>query len=167
MSYAIHKPPEGDFKPPQAADFAPYHAATQVSACGAKLGNPTALLKCRAPPLAAAIVTNPPFKHAEAMLRHAVAIGIEYLVFLHKAQWPKGTFAEISPEAIAKRMKPNTEVAAARMSIVLASAKLSRQPRNRAVRDVVAAGNLAHRLAITVTAVRVRECHWCLSRMRA
>jgi len=39
-------------------------------------------------PLAAAIVTNPPFKHAEAMLRHAAAIGIEYLVFLHKAQWP-------------------------------------------------------------------------------
>jgi hypothetical protein len=36
-------------------------------------------------PLAAAIVTNPPFKRAEAMLRHAVAIGIEYL---HKAQWP-------------------------------------------------------------------------------
>src|SRR5215831_7221974 len=32
-SYAIHgRPPEGDFKPPQAADFAPYHAATHVSA---------------------------------------------------------------------------------------------------------------------------------------
>jgi hypothetical protein len=29
VSYAIHgRPPEGDFKPPQAADFAPYHAAT-------------------------------------------------------------------------------------------------------------------------------------------
>src|SRR5215469_7898610 len=26
------RPPEGDFKPPQAADFAPYHAATHVSA---------------------------------------------------------------------------------------------------------------------------------------
>src|SRR5215813_11717251 len=49
---------------------------------------PQPFLKCRAPPLAAAIVTNPPFKHAEAMLRHPVAIGIEYLVFLHKAQWP-------------------------------------------------------------------------------
>jgi len=33
VSYAIHgRPPEGDFKPPQAADSAPYHAAIHVSA---------------------------------------------------------------------------------------------------------------------------------------
>ena len=33
MSYAIHgRPPEGDCKPPQAADFALYRAATYVSA---------------------------------------------------------------------------------------------------------------------------------------
>jgi hypothetical protein len=38
-------------------------------------------------PLAKAIVTNPPFGPAEAILRHAVAIGVEYLVFLHKAHW--------------------------------------------------------------------------------
>jgi hypothetical protein len=33
VSYAIHgRPPEGDCKPPQAADSAPYRAATHVSA---------------------------------------------------------------------------------------------------------------------------------------
>ena len=33
MSYSIHgRPPEADFKPSQAADFAPDHAATHVSA---------------------------------------------------------------------------------------------------------------------------------------
>ena len=40
----------------------------------------------RTPP-AKALVTNPPFEHAEAMLRHAAAIGIEYVAFLHKADW--------------------------------------------------------------------------------
>jgi hypothetical protein len=40
----------------------------------------------RTPP-AKALVTNPPFKHAEAMLRHATAIGLEYVAFLHKAHW--------------------------------------------------------------------------------
>src|SRR5215467_10068310 len=53
------------------------------------------------PPLAAAIVTNPPFKHAEAMLRHAVAIGIEYLVFLHVL--PQYAFAQIANLAIVPR----------------------------------------------------------------
>jgi hypothetical protein len=38
-------------------------------------------------PLARAAVTNPPFDRAEEILRHAAAIGIDYLVFLHKAQW--------------------------------------------------------------------------------
>jgi hypothetical protein len=38
-------------------------------------------------PLAKALVTNPPFKYAEAILRHAADIGIEYLIFLHKAHW--------------------------------------------------------------------------------
>jgi hypothetical protein len=38
-------------------------------------------------PLAPAIVTNPPFECAEAILRHAARIGVEYLVFLHKAHW--------------------------------------------------------------------------------
>jgi hypothetical protein len=38
-------------------------------------------------PLAKAIVTNPPFKDAVTMIEHAAAIGIEYLVFLHKASW--------------------------------------------------------------------------------
>jgi hypothetical protein len=33
------------------------------------------------------IVANPPFKHAEAMLKHAADIGIEYVAFLHKAHW--------------------------------------------------------------------------------
>jgi hypothetical protein len=33
------------------------------------------------------VVTNPPFGLAEAILRHAAAIDIEYLVFLHKAHW--------------------------------------------------------------------------------
>src|SRR5215469_12575480 len=40
-----------------------------------------------ASPLAQAIVTNPPFKHAAAMLRHAAAMGLEYVAFLHKAHW--------------------------------------------------------------------------------
>jgi hypothetical protein len=34
-----------------------------------------------------AIVTNPPFNRAEAFLRHAVELGIEYVAFLHKAHW--------------------------------------------------------------------------------
>ena len=38
-------------------------------------------------PLARAIVTNPPFKGAEAFLRHAAELGIEYVAFLHKAHW--------------------------------------------------------------------------------
>jgi hypothetical protein len=38
-------------------------------------------------PLAQALVTNPPFNRAEAILRHAAAIGIDYLAFLHKAHW--------------------------------------------------------------------------------
>ena len=33
--------------------------------------------------LARAIVTNPPFKRAEAFLRHAAELGIEYVAFLH------------------------------------------------------------------------------------
>ena len=37
--------------------------------------------------LARAIVTNPPFKRAEAFLRHAAELGIEYVAFLHKAHW--------------------------------------------------------------------------------
>ena len=36
---------------------------------------------------APAIVTNPPFKHAEAFLRHAAELGIDYVAFLHKADW--------------------------------------------------------------------------------
>jgi len=35
--------------------------------------------------LAGAIVTNPPFKRAEAFLRHAAELGIEYVAFLHNA----------------------------------------------------------------------------------
>lgn len=38
-------------------------------------------------PLAPAIVTNPPFRHAEAMIRHAAKIGIEYVAFLHQPHW--------------------------------------------------------------------------------
>ena len=37
--------------------------------------------------LAEAIVTDPPFKYAEAFLRHAAELGIEYVAFLHKADW--------------------------------------------------------------------------------
>jgi hypothetical protein len=37
--------------------------------------------------LGRAIVTNPPFRRAEAFLRHASELGIEYVAFLHKAQW--------------------------------------------------------------------------------
>jgi hypothetical protein len=36
---------------------------------------------------ARAIVTNPPFNRAEAFLRHAAELGIEYVAFLHKADW--------------------------------------------------------------------------------
>jgi len=35
--------------------------------------------------LARAIVTYPPFKRAEAFLRHAAELGIEYVAFLHNA----------------------------------------------------------------------------------
>jgi hypothetical protein len=38
-------------------------------------------------PLATAIVTNPPFKHAEAMIRHAAKLGIDYVAFLHQPHW--------------------------------------------------------------------------------
>jgi hypothetical protein len=38
-------------------------------------------------PLASAIVTNPPFKHAEAMIRHAAKLGVEYVAFLHQPHW--------------------------------------------------------------------------------
>jgi len=77
--------------PPQAADFAPYHAATlpptfRLAAQSSAIPQP--FLKMSRSAVAAAIVTNPPFKLAEAMHRHAMAIGIEYLVFLHKAQCP-------------------------------------------------------------------------------
>ena len=37
--------------------------------------------------LATAIVTNPPFKRAEAFLRHAAELRIDYVAFLHKADW--------------------------------------------------------------------------------
>jgi hypothetical protein len=37
--------------------------------------------------LARAIVTNPPFSRAEAFLRHAAELGINYVAFLHKADW--------------------------------------------------------------------------------
>ena len=37
--------------------------------------------------LARAIVTNPPFNRAEAFLRHAAKLGVEYVAFLHKAHW--------------------------------------------------------------------------------
>jgi hypothetical protein len=37
--------------------------------------------------LAKAIVTNPPFNRAEAFLRHAAELGINYVAFLHKADW--------------------------------------------------------------------------------
>jgi hypothetical protein len=33
--------------------------------------------------LAGAIVTNPPFSRAEAFLRHAAELGVEYVAFLH------------------------------------------------------------------------------------
>jgi hypothetical protein len=36
---------------------------------------------------APAIVTNPPFNLAEAFLRHAAKLGVEYVAFLHKADW--------------------------------------------------------------------------------
>jgi hypothetical protein len=38
-------------------------------------------------PLALAIVTNPPFKHAAAMIRHAAKIGVDYVAFLHQPHW--------------------------------------------------------------------------------
>jgi hypothetical protein len=37
--------------------------------------------------LAGAIVTNPPFRFAEAFVRHAAELGVEYLAFLHAAHW--------------------------------------------------------------------------------
>src|SRR5215813_14236056 len=37
--------------------------------------------------LARAIVTNPPFNRADAFLRHAAELGLEYVAFLHKADW--------------------------------------------------------------------------------
>jgi hypothetical protein len=37
--------------------------------------------------LAKAIVTNPPWGLADAMVRHAAAIGVNYVAFLHKATW--------------------------------------------------------------------------------
>jgi len=43
------------------------------------------LLQRTAP--ARAIVTNPPFNRAEAFLRHAAKLGVEYVAFLHKAHW--------------------------------------------------------------------------------
>jgi hypothetical protein len=32
-------------------------------------------------------ITNPPFNRADAFLPHAVELGIEYVAFLHKADW--------------------------------------------------------------------------------
>jgi hypothetical protein len=37
--------------------------------------------------LARAIVTNPPFNRADAFLRHAAEMRLEYVAFLHKADW--------------------------------------------------------------------------------
>ena len=53
--------------------------------------------------LARAIVTNPPFKRAEAFLRHAAELGIEYVAFLHKAHWLNAADESARPGGAALR----------------------------------------------------------------